>query len=91
MQKPPRAMPFKSLTMVKGRMSLCCTTFRKGGVKIQAAARDGVAILETLEYLSPEYNAILEWVAFFVFEPFEARAYVDQFYIEMKGIKDAGL
>jgi hypothetical protein len=50
-----------------------------------------VAILETLEYLSPKYNAILEWVAFFVFEPFEARAYVDQFYTEIKGIKDAGL
>ena len=88
MQVPPIRMPFKSLTMVKGRMSLCCTTYRKGGVKIQAAARDGVAILERLEYLSPEYEAILEWVAFFVFEPFEARAYVDQFY---KGIKDAGL
>ena len=54
---------------------------------MQMAARDGISLLESLEYLSPEYEAILEWVAFIVFEPVEAKPHIEKFYEVMKNVR----
>lgn len=75
--RPPVNMG-KTKTWTQRQMGLCCTLYVRASTRLKMAAIDGMALLEKLEPDSEDYEIVLQWVSFLVFEGEKVVHYVDE-------------
>ena len=59
-------------------MVLCCTLYVRASTRLKMTAIDGMALLDKLEPESEDYEIVLAWVSFLVFEGEKVVHYVDE-------------
>ena len=68
----------KTKSWTQRQMGLCCTLFVRASTRLKMTAIDGMALLDRLEPESEDYEIVLAWVSFLVFEGEKVVQYVDE-------------
>jgi hypothetical protein len=68
----------KTKAWTQRQMGLCCTLYVRASTRLKMAAIDGMALLDRLEPDTEDYEIVLSWVSFLVFEGEKVVHYVDE-------------